>query len=59
VGEFISANSGLGFMIELARNQYDTALVVVAVLTLSIIAQLLYGVVALLERRALAWQRRR
>lgn len=58
VGEFVSANAGLGFLINLARSQYDTPLVIVAVLTLTIMARLLYGAVSLLERRVLAWQAR-
>lgn len=58
VGEFISANAGLGFLINLARNQYDTPLVLVAVFTLTLLALTLYGLVILLERRALAWQKR-
>ncbi|MBL8116741.1 MAG: ABC transporter permease [Anaerolineae bacterium] len=58
VGEFISSNAGLGFLINLARSQYDTPLVLVAVLMLTLIARLLYGVVSLLERSLLSWQRR-
>jgi NitT/TauT family transport system permease protein len=58
VGEFVSANAGLGFLVNLARNQYDTPLVIVAVLTLALIARLLYSAVSLIEGRALAWQRR-
>lgn len=58
VGEFVSANAGLGFLVNLARSQYDTPLVIVAVLTLTIIARLLYGAVSLLERRFLYWQSR-
>ena len=58
VGEFVSANAGLGFLINLARNQYDTPLVLVAVFTLALIARLLYGAVTWVENRALAWQRR-
>lgn len=56
VGEFISANAGLGFWIKLARDQYDTALVIVAVLTLAALARLMYGGIALLERRLLHWR---
>ncbi len=56
VGEFVSANAGLGFLITLARNQFDTPLVLVAVITLAVIARLLYGAVALIERRVLSWQ---
>ena len=58
VGEFVSANAGLGFLVNLARTQYDTPLVIVAVLTLAFIARTLYGLVTLLENRALGWQRR-
>jgi NitT/TauT family transport system permease protein len=58
VGEFISANAGLGFLITLARSQYDTPLVIVSVITLAVIARVLYGAVTLLERRLLAWQNR-
>ena len=58
VGEFVSANAGLGFWIKLARDQYDTPLVVVAVLMLALIARSMYGLISLLERRVLAWQAR-
>jgi NitT/TauT family transport system permease protein len=58
VGEFVNANAGLGFLINLARSQYDTPLVIVAVLTLTLIARLLYTGVAVLEARLLAWQLR-
>ena len=57
VGEFVSADAGLGFLITLARSRYDTELVLVAVIALAVMARLLYGVVALLERQLLAWQR--
>jgi NitT/TauT family transport system permease protein len=56
VGEFINASSGLGFMISIARNQYDTPLVYVGVITLAVLARLLYGLVSMLERRLLVWQ---
>ncbi len=58
VGEFVGADSGLGFMINRARGQYDTALVFVAVLALVLVALSLYGVVVLLERRLLSWRER-
>ncbi|MBZ0277117.1 MAG: ABC transporter permease [Anaerolineae bacterium] len=58
VGEFVYANAGLGFYINLARNQYDTPLVLVGVITLTIITRLLYSLTLLLERRVLAWQQR-
>lgn len=58
VGEFVASNAGLGFLINLARNQYDTALVVVTVITLALIARGLYAAVGIAERRLLRWQRR-
>ncbi|HSM24787.1 MAG TPA: ABC transporter permease [Anaerolineaceae bacterium] len=58
VGEFVGADRGLGFLINVGRGQYDTALVFVAVFTLIAMALLLYGAVILLERKLLAWQHR-
>ncbi|GAB4488699.1 MAG: ABC transporter permease [Anaerolineales bacterium] len=56
VGEFVGADRGLGFLINVGRGQYDTALVFVAIITLVILALSLYGIVILLESRLLAWQ---
>jgi NitT/TauT family transport system permease protein len=56
VGELVGADRGLGFLINVGRGQYDTALVFVAVITLIVMAMALYGIVLLIERRVLAWQ---
>jgi NitT/TauT family transport system permease protein len=56
VGEFVAADEGLGFLINLARGMYDTPMVFVAVLTLIGMALLLYSLVAVLEFRLLNWQ---
>jgi NitT/TauT family transport system permease protein len=56
VGEFVGADRGLGFLVNVARGQFDTALVFVTVLTLIFMALSLYGLVLLAERRLLAWQ---
>ena len=56
VGEFITAESGLGYLLNLGRGQFDTALVFVALLTLAFIAILAYGLVTLLEKILLSWQ---
>ncbi len=56
VGELVGSDQGLGFLINLARGQYDTALVFVAVGGLVTLALLLYGTVLLLEKHYLAWQ---
>jgi len=58
VGELVGSDSGLGFLVNVGRGQYDTALVFVAVFTLIFLALVLYGLVALLEKRLLVWQER-
>lgn len=56
VGEFVGADRGLGFLINVGRGEYDTALVFVAVFTLITLALILYGLVVWLERRLLWWK---
>ncbi|MEZ4864308.1 MAG: ABC transporter permease [Caldilineaceae bacterium] len=56
VGEFVGADVGLGFLINLARGVLDTPMMFVAILCLVVIAQSLYLLVVLLERRYLKWQ---
>ncbi|NPA07355.1 MAG: ABC transporter permease [Chloroflexi bacterium] len=58
VGEFLAAEAGLGFLINQARGRYDTALVFVGVAMLMALALSLYGLVRVVERRVLHWQRR-
>lgn len=58
VGEFVAAEEGLGFLINLGRGMYDTALVFVAVFILVALALSLYGIVALLEASLVRWRRR-
>ncbi|MEW6566756.1 MAG: ABC transporter permease [Chloroflexota bacterium] len=58
VGEFVGSDEGLGFLINIGRGLYDTSLVFVAVLILITLALGLYGGVAWLERRLLAWRSR-
>jgi NitT/TauT family transport system permease protein len=59
VGEFVGSDSGLGFLINVGRGQYDTALVFVAVFALIFMALCLYGVVIVLEKRFLTWHVRK
>ena len=56
VGELVGADRGLGFLINVGRGQYDTALVFVAVFVLIGLALCLYGIIAWLESRTLGWQ---
>jgi NitT/TauT family transport system permease protein len=58
VGELVSAEKGLGFLLQLGDFQYDTPMVFVAVFTLIALALLLYGIVTLLEKKFLKWQER-
>jgi NitT/TauT family transport system permease protein len=56
VSEFVAASAGLGYMMELGRNQYDAPLVFAAALTLIGIAVFFYVVVGLLERVLIDWE---
>ncbi len=58
VGEFVGADKGLGFLVNVGRGLYDTAMVFVAVFTLVLLALALYGSVVFLESRLLSWQKR-
>ncbi|MEP7286899.1 MAG: ABC transporter permease [Chloroflexota bacterium] len=57
VGEAVSAQAGLGYLIYSARYVYDTSLVLVGVFTLTALALTLYELVSRLESRLLRWQR--
>jgi len=57
VGEFVGADRGLGFLINLARGLLDTPMLFVALFTLVTIALALYGVVAAIEHVMLRWKR--
>jgi NitT/TauT family transport system permease protein len=56
VGELVGSDRGLGFLVNVGRGQYDTALVFVAVFTLIALALALYGLVSFLERKLLIWR---
>ena len=55
VGEFVGADRGLGFLVNLARGLFDTSLMFVALFSLMAIALALYLLVSLLERLVLRW----
>lgn len=57
VAEFIGADRGLGYLINLSRGILDTPLLFVALTSLIVVAVLLYGLVSLIEHRVLAWRR--
>jgi len=56
VGEFVGADRGLGFLINVGRGQYDTALVFVSIFALIGMALGLYGTVIFMEKKLLIWQ---
>jgi NitT/TauT family transport system permease protein len=56
VGELVSAEQGLGYLLQLGDFQYDTPMVFVAVFMLVALALMLYGIVRLLENKFLKWQ---
>jgi NitT/TauT family transport system permease protein len=57
VGEFVNSDQGLGFLIKQGNGEYNTARTFVALIALMVMALLMYGSVALLERKWLAWKR--
>jgi NitT/TauT family transport system permease protein len=56
VGEFVGSDKGLGFLINVGRGQYDTALVFVAIFTLILMALILYGLAMAAEKRSMPWK---
>ncbi len=58
VGEFVGADKGLGFLVNVGRGLYDTSLVFVAVFTIVLLSLGLYGSVIFLENKLLSWQKR-
>ncbi|MGD2143323.1 MAG: ABC transporter permease [Anaerolineae bacterium] len=56
VGEFVASDRGLGYLLKQGQQLYDTPLVFVGIGTLVILAQFLYGTVALAERVLLRWR---
>ncbi len=56
VGEFVAADRGLGFLVNLARGLFDTPLLFVALATLMAIALAFYLLMSALERVLLDWR---
>jgi NitT/TauT family transport system permease protein len=55
VGEFAGANAGLGYIIQFASTQLDTALVFAALVVVSVLGLLFYYVVEFCERMMVSW----
>ncbi len=50
IGELISANSGLGFLLALGRSNYDTPLIFVGLASLALLTMNLYALVTVMEK---------
>jgi NitT/TauT family transport system permease protein len=58
VGEFLAANSGLGYLIIYGQNIFNMSLVMTSLMILTVIAGLMYYGVSLAERMFVPWQRK-
>jgi len=56
IGEFISSNRGLGYLINAASSRYDTAAVFAGIFSLLLVVVAMNGAVGWLERRLLRWR---
>jgi NitT/TauT family transport system permease protein len=55
VGEFVSSQRGLGYVILSAQGMFDTARVFAAILVLAAMGVALFWLIAVLERLAIPW----
>lgn len=55
VGEFVGASAGLGYMIQFASSQMETALVFAALVQISVLGVFFYYVIEYIEHRFLGW----
>jgi NitT/TauT family transport system permease protein len=55
VGEFVAAQSGLGYLVIFASSLSDTGLLFAAIVLLCILGLALYAVVAFAERLVMNW----
>jgi len=54
-GEFVGSQSGLGYLLTSASGQMDTALVFAVLVTISVIAMLLFLIIEAVEKLAIPW----
>ena len=55
IGEMIGAKAGVGYLVILGSENYDSGIILIAVLFLSIIGLNLYFLIDLIERKLLRW----
>jgi NitT/TauT family transport system permease protein len=56
VGEFVGADRGLGYLVNLAKGLFNTPLMFASLISLAVISMVLYLTVAGLERVLLSWK---
>src|SRR5579872_2812882 len=56
IGEFMSSNRGIGYLIAAASSRYDTAEVFAGIFSLLVFVLLLNGALSMVERHALRWR---
>jgi len=56
IGEFMSSNRGIGYLIAAASSRYDTAQVFAGIFSLLVFVLLLNGALSAIERHALRWR---
>ncbi len=56
VGEFVASNQGLGYLALSSGHKYDTAGVLVAVLTITITAMTIDSILSAIQRKVALWQ---
>jgi ABC-type nitrate/sulfonate/bicarbonate transport system permease component len=56
-GEYVGANAGLGYLMNVSSARLQTERVFAAIVVLAVMAITLFALVALLERRVLRWRR--
>ena len=56
VGEFVASSEGLGYLVKQGQNLYDTPLMFVAILALTVLALMTYSTLGLIERSVLKWR---
>jgi NitT/TauT family transport system permease protein len=54
-GEFVGSQAGLGYLLTSASGQMDTALVFAVLVTISVIAMILFMIIEILERLTIPW----
>jgi NitT/TauT family transport system permease protein len=55
VGEFVGANSGIGYLLQVANGNFDLPLMFAALVVLSTIGVLLFAAIDLAERWMVPW----